>query len=111
MRIMSLTSLFAVLAVSLLSAAWALSTDVVLALAFDEDQRTVARDLSSVGNRVLYTQNESRGDHQMNKSLLKVPQWTTGSRLLKLGEGIAFNFFLPDGIKTEMDAGRGRTSD
>ena len=37
----------------------------------------------------------------MNKNLLKMPQWTTGPRLLKLGEGIAFNFFLPDGIKAE----------
>ena len=47
----------------------------------------------------------------MNENLLKMPQWTTGPRLLELGEQIAFNFFLPDGIKTELDAGRGRTSD
>ncbi len=34
----------------------------------------------------------------MNKHLLHIPQWTTGSRLLKLGETIAFDFFLPENI-------------
>ena len=37
----------------------------------------------------------------MNENLLKIPQWTTGPRLLKLGEGIMFNFFLPDGFHAE----------
>ena len=37
----------------------------------------------------------------MNKTLLKVPQWTTSPRLLKLGESIEFRFFLPPGIRPE----------
>ena len=34
----------------------------------------------------------------MNEQLLTMPQWTTGARLLKLGEAIDFRFFLPDGV-------------
>ena len=37
----------------------------------------------------------------MDKSLLKMPQWTTSSRLLKLGESIEFEFFLPPGIEPQ----------
>ncbi len=37
----------------------------------------------------------------MNENHLKMPQWTTGPRLLKLGEQIALNFFLPDGFHAE----------
>lgn len=33
----------------------------------------------------------------MNESLMAAPQWVTGSRLLKLGEEIQFEFYLPDG--------------
>ena len=36
----------------------------------------------------------------MNESLLKMPQWTTSSRLLKLGEKIEFSFFLPEGMQS-----------
>ena len=35
----------------------------------------------------------------MDKTLLQMPQWTTSSRLLKLGERIEFRFFLPPGIR------------
>ena len=37
----------------------------------------------------------------MDKTLLKLPQWITSSRLLKLGESIEFRFFLPAGIRSE----------
>ena len=37
----------------------------------------------------------------MNEKLLKMPQWTTGSRLLKLGEQIKFYFFLPIGMSAD----------
>ncbi len=34
----------------------------------------------------------------MNEQMLAMPQWTTGPRLLGLGEAIDFRFFLPAGI-------------
>ena len=34
-----------------------------------------------------------------NPEHLKQPQWTTGSRLLHLGESIAFRFFVPEGTE------------
>ena len=34
----------------------------------------------------------------MNEQLLAMPQWTTGARLLALGEAIDFRFFLPAGV-------------
>ena len=34
----------------------------------------------------------------MNDQLLAMPQWTTGARLLKLGEAVDFRFFLPAGV-------------
>ena len=34
----------------------------------------------------------------MHERLVKMPQWTTSSRLLKSGEEIGFNFHLPDGV-------------
>ena len=37
----------------------------------------------------------------MDKSLLAMPQWTASSRLLKLGESIEFEFFLPSGVEPE----------
>ena len=37
----------------------------------------------------------------MDEALLTMPQWTTSSRLLKLGESIEFDFFLPPGIHAE----------
>ena len=37
----------------------------------------------------------------MDKTLLKLPQWITSPRLLKLGESIEFRFFLPAGIRSE----------
>jgi hypothetical protein len=37
----------------------------------------------------------------MTESLLKMPQWTTGSRLLKQGEKIEFHFLLPDSTEAE----------
>ena len=37
----------------------------------------------------------------MNEKLLKMPQWTTGSRLLKLGQQIKFYFFLPIGMSAD----------
>ena len=37
----------------------------------------------------------------MDEALLTMPQWTTSSRLLKLGESIEFEFFLPFGIHSE----------
>lgn len=37
----------------------------------------------------------------MNDNLLQLPQWTTGPRLLKLGESIDFHFVVPAG--TEAD--------
>ena len=35
----------------------------------------------------------------MNEQLLAMPQWTTGARLLRLGEAIDFRFFLPAGVE------------
>ena len=37
----------------------------------------------------------------MMESLLSQPKWTTGSRLLRLGETIEFRFVLPDGTEGE----------
>ena len=37
----------------------------------------------------------------MNSNLLKKPQWTTGARLLQVGELVEFTFYLPDGIEAE----------
>jgi len=36
---------------------------------------------------------------ELTQHLAKRPQWTTGSRLLKLGEKIEFSFFLPAGTE------------
>lgn len=38
----------------------------------------------------------------MDASLLKSPQWTTGSRLLKLGEEIRFSFYLPENAQAGL---------
>lgn len=38
---------------------------------------------------------------KMCDTLRDMPQWTTTGRLLKTGEGIEFEFFLPDGITSE----------
>ena len=35
----------------------------------------------------------------MNEQLLAMSQWTTGARLLRLGEAIDFRFFLPAGVE------------
>lgn len=41
------------------------------------------------------------GAHEITTlSSLQSPQWTTGSRLLKLGESIEFRFYCPDGVKS-----------
>ena len=34
----------------------------------------------------------------MNEAHLTKPQWTTGPRLLKVGEEIEFDFYLPEGV-------------